>query len=156
MASAPDGYGKRHNRSDGFTLVELLAVLVIITIIAAVALPSYEAMAQQSRRTDAIASINSLRLAQETFRANCAFYAQNLGTSDVCGANAGASTLTFDTDSREGFYAMSIVASSATGNAFTISADPQGAQVSDTDCDPMTLTISAADPDGARAPAECW
>lgn len=156
MKAATDHSRHKHNRLEGFTLLELLAVLVIITIIAAVALPSYEAIAQQSRRTDATTSINALRLAQETFRANCPFYAQNLGSSDACGANAGASTLTFETQSREGFYTMSIVASSATGNAYTLSADPQGAQVGDTNCDPMTLTISAANPDGLRAPAGCW
>jgi type IV pilus assembly protein PilE len=140
----------------GFTLVELMAVVLIIAIIASVAFPSYDAMAERSRRTDAVSSVHALRLAQETFRANCPFYAQNLGANNVCGANAGASTVAFAAVSREGFYAMSIVANSATGNAYTISADPQGMQVGDTDCDPMTIAYSGANPDGLAAPAACW
>jgi type IV pilus assembly protein PilE len=143
-------------REDGFTLIELLVVIVIIAIVAALALPSYERMSQQSRRSDAVASVNALRLAQETFRANCPFYAQNLGVADVCGANAGASTVTFAAASREGFYAISIVANSATGNAYTISADPQNMQVNDTDCDPMTMAFNGANPDGLAGPAACW
>ena len=140
----------------GFTLVELIIVVVIVAILAAVAIPGYQQMMENGRRSDAMASMKALQLAQETLRANCPFYAQNLGANDVCGANAGATTVGFDAASNEGFYTLSIVGGTATGNAYTISADPQGAQASDTDCDPMTLTVSAANPQGAEGPAGCW
>jgi len=140
----------------GFTLVELIVVVVIVAILAAVAIPSYQGMMQNSRRADAISTAKALQLAQETLRANCPFYAQNLGANDVCGANAGATTVGFPAASNEGFYTMSIVAGTATGNAYTISADPQGAQATDTDCDPMTLAVSGADPQGAEGPVGCW
>lgn len=140
----------------GFTLIELIIVIVIVAILAAVAIPSYQQMMENGRRSDAISTAKALQLAQETLRANCPFYAQNLGANNVCGANAGATTVGFAAASNEGFYTLSIAAGTATGNAYTISADPQGAQASDTDCDPMTLAVSAADPQGAEGPAGCW
>ena len=62
------------------------------------------------------AAINGLQLAQERFRANCPWYAQSIGANDVCGANAGASTVQFNAASAEGLYNMSIAAGTATGN----------------------------------------
>ncbi|WP_163836211.1 type IV pilin protein [Spartinivicinus ruber] len=40
-------------RSQGFTLVELMIVVVIVAILAAVAIPSYQEYVQKSRRADA-------------------------------------------------------------------------------------------------------
>lgn len=145
------------NRSvQGFSLVELIVVLVIVGILSAVAIPSYQQMMENGRRSDAISTSKALQLAQETLRANCPFYAQSLGANDVCGANAGATTVAFAAASNEGFYTMSIAAGTATGNAYSISADPQGMQASDTDCDPMTLAVSAANSQGVEGPAGCW
>lgn len=140
----------------GFSLPELLVTLVIIAILAAIAFPSYQNYSERSRRADGFSAIAGLQLAQERFRANCPFYAQNIGDANVCGANAGASTVAFGDASERGFYALSITDDTATGNAFTISADPQDAQAGDADCDPITLTLNPANPGGLRGPAECW
>ncbi|MEX2367134.1 MAG: type IV pilin protein [Pseudohongiellaceae bacterium] len=144
------------SRSSGFTLIELLITLAIIGILAMVAYPSYQNGVRETRRADGIAAALTVQVAQESFRGNCPFYAQNLGASNVCGANAGASTVAAPSASNEGFYALSIAAGTATGNAYTIVVDPQGLQASDTDCDPMTITFNAANPNGLKAPADCW
>lgn len=140
----------------GFTMIEMLIVLAIMGILAVVAYPAYQDSVRKTRRADAIASALIVQVAQEKFRANCPFYAQNLGASNTCGANAGASTVAASATSNEGYYAMSILAASATGNAYTIVADPQGAQAADTTCDPMTIAFSTANPNGLKAPAACW
>ena len=103
-----------------------------------------------------MSGVAGLQLAQSRARANCPFYAQTIAGADACGANAGATTVNFGNTSPEGLYTLAIVAASATGNAYTISADPQGAQAGDTDCDPMTVIVNAAKPTGLRGPAGCW
>jgi type IV pilus assembly protein PilE len=140
----------------GLTLVEVLIVVVILGILTTLAFPAWQSTVQQSRRADAQTAAISIQMAQENFRGNCPFYAQNLGTSNTCGANAGASTVNARAVSNEGHYAMSIQANSASGNAYTIVATPQGDQAADTACSPMTLTVNTTNPGGLRAPAACW
>lgn len=140
----------------GFTLMELLITIGIIGIIAMIAYPSYQDSMRRTRRADGIAAALAVQVAQEKFRGSCPFYAQTIGNTNTCGANAGASTVQAPSTSAEGWYSLSILANSASGNSYTIVADPVGAQASDTACDPMTITFSAASPNGLKAPAECW
>ena len=143
-------------KNKGFTLIELMVVVLVVGILAAIAYPSYQKSIQKSRRADARAAIADIQLAQEKRRGNCIFYAQTIGAADVCDAvNMGANNIVAGSaTSNEGFYNMSILA--ATGNAYTIQADPQGVQAADTDCDPITFAVSAANPNGLKGPAGCW
>jgi type IV pilus assembly protein PilE len=143
-------------RNSGFTLVELLVTLAILGILAGIAYPSYQNSMRKTRRTDGISAALAIQVAQEKFRGNCPFYAQNIGNSNTCGATAALSTVLGDTSSNEGYYTLSIASGTATGNAYTINIDPTGVQAADTDCDPMTLTFNAANPTGLKGPAGCW
>ena len=58
----------------GFTMVELLVVLVIVAILAAVATPIYLANVQRSRASEAVASMALIRQAQRDFRINANAY----------------------------------------------------------------------------------
>ncbi len=144
------------NKNNGFTLVELLIVVAIVGLLAVVAYPSYQDSVRKTRRADAMAAVLSIQLAQQGFRGNCPFYAQALGNANTCGASAALSTVNAASASREGFYTLAIQANSATGNAYTIVATPVGGQAADTECASMTLTVSAANPSGLKAPADCW
>jgi type IV pilus assembly protein PilE len=148
--------GRLARAERGFTLVEMLIAVAIIGIITMIAYPSYQDSVRKTRRSDGIAAALAIQVAQEKFRGSCPFYAQNLGTTNTCGASAALSTVQADTTSQDGFYNLSILANSATGNAYTIVVDPTGVQAEDTVCDPMQVAYSAANPAGARSPADCW
>lgn len=143
-------------QQNGFTLVEMLMAVAIVAILAAISYPAYQDRTMKTKRADGKAELLGLKLAQEKLRVNCPFYAQNIGASDSCGDSAATTTVAYRTTSSEGFYNLSIVADSASGVAFTLQADPTGSQVADTDCDPLTLTVSGANPMGAQGPAVCW
>jgi len=61
-----------------FTLIELMLVVAILGIIAAVAIPSYQQHLMRSRRSDAQAVLAAITQAQEGYRGNHASYADSL------------------------------------------------------------------------------
>jgi type IV pilus assembly protein PilE len=66
------------NRTRGFSLIELMIVLVIIAIIAAIALPSYRKYVIRAHRVDAQRVLSDLATRQERY-----FYSQNKYTTDL-------------------------------------------------------------------------
>jgi type IV pilus assembly protein PilE len=143
----PQGDNMNHK---GFTLLELLMAIAVIGILAAIAIPSYQLQMQKSRRTDAMSALSALHIEMEKFRGNCTLYPNTVGNADNCAGR----TIDFSATSNEGFYNLSITA--ATANSYTLSADPTGVQVDDTGCDPMTIAVTASNPKGVKAPADCW
>ncbi len=62
------------NSSKGITLIELLIVVMIVGILAAVAVPMYTNYMVRARRADAKAALEQLRAAQEMWRAEKGSY----------------------------------------------------------------------------------
>jgi len=67
------------NRSGGFTLMEMLIVLVIIAILASIALPSYQSSLRKSARTSAKGSLMDVVSRQEQYFMNNKGYSTSLG-----------------------------------------------------------------------------
>lgn len=129
----------------GYTLIELLIVVVVIGILAAIALPAYNDYLQRSRRSDATTALMQAQLAQERYRSENLSYAANLST---LGYSADAVTTS------GGFYTLSVVAANA--STYSLQAVPVAGTSQATDaCGTFTLTQSFPD-DLNAAQQSCW
>jgi type IV pilus assembly protein PilE len=62
-------------RQSGFTLIEIMIAVVIVGILAAIALPSFQDSVRKSRRSEAFAALSALQQAQERWRGSHVKYA---------------------------------------------------------------------------------
>jgi len=124
----------------GLTLIELLAVIVIVGILAAVAIPTYTGYMVRARRADAKTALEQFRAAQEMRKAEKGGYSVDiteLRTTWGVPAVAG--------DYNVGFLAAAVL----TANTFTAEALPWNArQAGD-----GSLLI---DNRGTKTPADKW
>jgi type IV pilus assembly protein PilE len=112
----------------GFSLLELMIVLVIAAILAAVAYPSFQDAVRKGRRSDAFDAISRVQQAQERWRSNAVSYAESITNA----ANGTPPGLGLSADSPDRHYTLATSAASATG--YTLIATAQGGQAQDTGC----------------------
>lgn len=133
-------------KSAGMTLIELMIVVAIVALLAAIAVPSYRQYVLRANRTEATTALLQLAAAQEKFYLQNNTYAGNALIDDAPPAGLGLSATTAG-----GRYTVAITAANAA--AFSATATAAGAQAADTTC--ATFTITQA---GARTAtsANCW
>lgn len=142
----------------GFTLYELMIVVAITGVLAAIAIPSYSSYVQKARRSDAITQLMSLAQAMERqFTTN--------GQYDVDGLNETT------VEGEACYYQFTY---GVTRNTFTITAQPynndttncggvdngsKSSQRADTDCRAISinqaLSLSSTDADGESSTSLC-
>ena len=117
---------ERSNGEGGFTLVELLVVMLILGLLAAIAIPSFFNQRDKANDADAKAGVRTAQTAMETYSTdNDGSYAgatvailedveETLTDVDISAVASTADTYT-------------ITATSDTGNTFTIARDANGA-----------------------------
>jgi type IV pilus assembly protein PilE len=127
----------------GFTLIEVMIVVAIIGILAAIAYPSYQEQVRSSRRADAQGALMEASQAMERY------YAENNFT--YVGAVEGV-TFPLQSPFSGGTPAYDITVAASDATSYTLQAAPIGPQAGDR-CGNMTL-----DNTGARnaAEANCW
>lgn len=128
----------------GFTLVELLIVIAIIAILAAIAIPQFSAYRQRGVRSSMVADARNAATALETAFSDCQAYPTGTIPAGTTVANFGEGPLGSCTN----FAGVSISASK--GNTITITSREAGTwkiEVSNNDAgarwSPLTMTGGA-------------
>lgn len=160
------------SRSAGFTLIELMIVVVIATILLSIAIPSYMSQIRQSRRTEAKTALLDLAGREESFFATSV----NGANYSAIPANLGYTGAGWPIVVGSGYYQVTVCVvnggaggacgpSAQPGPSYTIIATPVvgQSQAQDTQCnafavDSVGQQYASAQGTGytAAARAYCW
>ena len=131
------------HKQRGFTLVEVMVIVGIIAILAAIAVPTYDAQKRKGYRTDAVRALTEAAQLQERWYSNTGTYAT---LNDISAGDTSAN----------GQYGIT---ASYSSTHFTITATAVGNQLDDKKC--RTFTIDQAGrktstDSSAAASTGCW
>jgi type IV pilus assembly protein PilE len=146
-------------RQTGFTLIELMIVVVIISILAMIAYPSYmKTVGKSHRRAAQACLVNYAQYMERFYTANMRYDEDVVGTANTLPDTDCASDQNTGSD-----YDYTIVAASLTRSTYTLSATPKenSAQANrDAACGTLTInqagTRGAAGSTDAEAVEKCW
>lgn len=129
--------GRAFGGERGFTLIELMIVVAVVGILAAIAIPSYQDSVRKSRRAQAKADIvEYAQMAERWFTVNNSY--------------AG---FTVPPDRETPQYGIVV---NAAATSFTITATPEDGQVKDR-CGTLTINHAGVKTHSTEVPVkECW
>lgn len=132
----------------GFTLIELMVVVTIVAILAAVALPAYTEHIRKGRRADAAAFLSDIVARQQQFLLDRRAYA----TSITASAGAGGLGIAIPANVAA-HYSLTINTDNNPPPTFSLTATPQGAQSAER-CGSLTITSSGVKT--VSGSGTCW
>lgn len=131
-----------HQRQTGFTLIEIMIVVVIIGILSAVAIPSYTSYVMRARLVEATVELGSAQPRLETYWANERTYVNFDATSGKRMPVSANYDYTLTNPSASAYTLVATGKGSAAGFTFTINQSGQRA--------------TTAVPQGWTTNATCW
>lgn len=133
-------------KQHGFTLVELMIVVVVIALLSMVAIPAYNDNVRKGRRADAKSTLTTAAARMEQYFMDNKSYTtdmKNLGYADS------------PADSVDGYYEITAAACSggSIATCYVLTAKPGSGspQADDTGCTSIALNYM-----GSRSPGKCW
>lgn len=146
----------RLRKADGFTLIELMIVIVVVAILVGIALPSYQQQVIKTKRSLGKAELMEVLARQEQFFVNNRQYAvalDSLGYTNPYSIDADGNVIA--TDATDRIYTIALVGPTAT--AFSVRATPQLGQAKDTLCGALTLSSTGVESEGGSGSVDdCW
>ena len=129
--------------SGGFTLIELMIAVLILGVLAAIAIPSYQEHVRKSRRAVVTADLSEI--------------AQRLERHHTVNNTYVGFNLPFDESPRDGVAFYTIELDDVTRTAFTLTATRTGAQVADERCGDFELRHTGQKTaTGSWGTDRCW
>jgi type IV pilus assembly protein PilE len=135
------------NRTRGFSLIELMVVVVVIGLLSAIALPSYTRYVLRSHRSSAITGVLDVASRQARY-----YTTNNTYTTSMTALGYPADPMPL-TDSSNRYYDLSVASASAT--AFSIRAVPVNAQTKDT-CGTYRISDLGVKSVDSGTLGDCW
>lgn len=142
---------QKSTRVAGFTLIELMIVIAIVSILVAVALPSYQSYIQRSKRADATNMLTHIANLQ------IQYFMENRAYGDVSDLGLLTTGCSGKVVSNDGYYCVAIT---GTPTSYTLTATPfpNSSQEGDKDCASISYdlseTKSSKNSDGNDS--QCW
>jgi type IV pilus assembly protein PilE len=136
---------KTYKTRHGFTLVELMIVIAIIGILAAIAIPSYSRYVKQSRRTSAKTALLDLASREAKY-----YSTNNAYTNSMTNLGYSSAAPIAVPDATSNYYSLSVAQVGSTD--FTGTAAPAGNQATDT-CGSFTINYLGVKGAGS---SNCW
>ena len=141
-------------KQSGFTLIEMMIVVAIVGILAAISYPSYRDYVERAGRADGKAKLLEIMQAQERFYSQNQTYTANLGAGGLGYGVAANAAVASD----EGRYSITAaVCGGAIARCVALTADAVGAQANDTRCGDLTLdSLGTKGEGGTLTVQDCW
>lgn len=146
------------HRQQGFSLIELMIVVVILAVLAAIAVPNYQEYLLKSGRSEGQAKLLEVMQMQQRFYSQNQAYTTNLGAGGLGYAGVAANAAAPSEDGRYLITAAVCAAGIPIAACVLLRAAPQGSQAADAKCSTLTINSRGVKgiTGGTGTAATCW